>query len=160
MALCRNQIHTSEFWKDQPLSPDALMVRLEQEIAGAKWASCSPTGYRDLKVYFKLPFATVPIKSPLYWHQQHSASAQRTCWISGPELDPFLSPPCSGQPSHTNIFYLFPSCIPPWQPADERTQLIPLICSFRWPPILYFVARGQVNQSDLCRATKSSTSVN
>lgn len=52
---------------------------LEQEVACAKWANCSATGYLDLKVYFKYHFVTVPIKSPLYWPQKHSASSQRTC---------------------------------------------------------------------------------
>lgn len=51
---------------------------LEQAAGSAKWANCRPTGYLDLKVYFKYPFPTVPTVSPLYWPQQHSASAQKT----------------------------------------------------------------------------------
>jgi len=48
------------------------MVGLEQEVASVKWANCSPTGYLDLKIYFKHLFATVPIKRLLYWPQKHS----------------------------------------------------------------------------------------
>lgn len=68
-------------------------------------------------------------------------SAQRTCWISEPEL--------SSQPPFRAVTKTFSSSsgISPTQATHKGAQPSPLNYSYRWPPVFYFVSMGWVNET-------------